>query len=708
MNRNIRILAGTALATVMASASAGAFPARNPVPTGFEPAILLAQSDESVEELRPRGGGSEEAEPRERRKQRAERQAEPEGRQDQEQPRRREASEDEAERPRQKRAREAERQADEEQAEPRRKAREARQAEEQPAAAEQERPRRKSREAQAEEPPEAGEAERQAEQERPRKKSREARQAEEQQEPQAEEPARRKPRQAEQDAQPSEADRQRAGSAEESDPQAEEQRPRDRRKAREAAQDAERQRAEEQQREEAAPEEARPTERQRRDGEQRREAGDEPARAETPEDGDRPTERAEPQGPTPRERTAREEAPDDGSAAPVLDSQKQRPREERDRDQARERDRDREQAGDSERPRTGEDQARERREEPRTDEPPAAEVPAGPPPDSDRAAQESVRRAEIRPVIAEEGRRREGRPDDDRWRRRERPEGTDVLREIGDRLILGFGDQVIVESNDRPRMARGAREVYYEDLPRGRTREVIVRADGTRVVTIRNAYGDVIRRSRIAPDDREYILAYVEEDDYDRVRDWRDPGLDLPPLRLDIPEEEYILDAAAVEEPDVYYEFLEQPPVERVERLYSVDEVKRSARIRDKTRRIDLDTLTFEFGSASIPEDQIPRLEGVAQAIEKLLEKNPAETILIEGHTDAVGSDLANLALSDRRAEAVAEALTNVFAIPPENLSTQGYGEEFLKVRTQAPERENRRVAIRRITPLVAPVASAQ
>ena len=93
--------------------------------------------------------------------------------------------------------------------------------------------------------------------------------------------------------------------------------------------------------------------------------------------------------------------------------------------------------------------------------------------------------------------------------------------------------------------------------------------------------------------------------------------------------------------------------------------------------------------------------------MQKLLEKNPAETFLLEGHTDAVGSDNANLALSDKRAEAVAEALTNVFDIPPENLATQGYGEQYLKVNTQEREPENRRVAIRRVTSLVAPVASA-
>jgi outer membrane protein OmpA-like peptidoglycan-associated protein len=61
--------------------------------------------------------------------------------------------------------------------------------------------------------------------------------------------------------------------------------------------------------------------------------------------------------------------------------------------------------------------------------------------------------------------------------------------------------------------------------------------------------------------------------------------------------------------------------------------------------------------------------------------------------------------LSDRRAESVAVALTDVFGIPAENLTTQGYGERYLKVRTQKPEAQNRRVTIRRITALVAPVA---
>jgi outer membrane protein OmpA-like peptidoglycan-associated protein len=338
-----------------------------------------------------------------------------------------------------------------------------------------------------------------------------------------------------------------------------------------------------------------------------------------------------------------------------------------------------------------------------TQAPQPAPVDAGPPPADDRAAQQAIAPEKIVPAIEEKGTRRERPPEP----RRERADGIDVLREIGDRVILQLGGQTIVESNDRPRMTRDARDVYYEDLPRGRTREVIIRDNGSQIVTIRNRHGDVIQRSRITPDGREYILSYADEQRYNDVREWRDPGYDLPPIRLTIPRDDYILESRRVRDPDAYYRFLEQPPVERVQRLYSVEEVKRSARVRDIARRVDLDTLNFEFGSASVGDSEIEKLDGVATAIERMLEKNPAETFLIEGHTDAVGSDQANLALSDRRAEAVAEALTGAFGIPPENLATQGYGEQYLKINTQKPERENRRVTIRRITPLVAPVAQA-
>ena len=337
-------------------------------------------------------------------------------------------------------------------------------------------------------------------------------------------------------------------------------------------------------------------------------------------------------------------------------------------------------------------------------EQPAAEAPATPPvapPKTDADVQQELTPVKIEPVRTEKGTRTKER------RRDERPDDVQVIKQFDDRTIVELNNNIFVESSDRPRMSRDAQDVYYEDLPRKRTRETIVRENGVQIITIRNRYGDVIQRSRLMPDGREVMLSYAPDYDREERVEWRDPGDDLPPLRLTIPVREYIMDAEEAPEEEVY-QFFAQPPVERVERLYSVDEVKRSARIRDKVRRVDLDTITFPFGSAEIGEDQIARIESVAKAIAQTLAKNPAETFLIEGHTDAVGSDQANLVLSDKRAESVAQALTNVFDIPPENMATQGYGESYLKIKSEGPEQQNRRVAIRRITPLVAPMASSQ
>src|SRR5690606_1677131 len=201
-----------------------------------------------------------------------------------------------------------------------------------------------------------------------------------------------------------------------------------------------------------------------------------------------------------------------------------------------------------------------------------------------------------------------------------------------------------------------------------------------------------------------YVLAYGgrrdRDDDNDDDRDWRDPGDELPPLRLTIPIRDYILDADAADEEEVE-DFFREPPVEQVRRIYTIDEVKRSARIRDSVRRLEVGGLTFDSGAATISRSQVGALSKVANAMLALLEDNPAETFLIEGHTDAVGSEVSNLVLSDARAATVARILTDFYDIPPENLVTQGYGERYLKVRTEAAERLNRRVTLKRITPLI-------
>ncbi|MFK3966567.1 OmpA family protein [Ensifer adhaerens] len=279
-----------------------------------------------------------------------------------------------------------------------------------------------------------------------------------------------------------------------------------------------------------------------------------------------------------------------------------------------------------------------------------------------------------------------------------------VVERLDDRVVLGVGDQIFVRGDDRPRLRHGAREAYYDELPRGRVRETIVRPGGYRIVTVYNRYGDVLQRSRVDSDGNEYVLMYAPDYQDERRPAIVDVGYDLPPMRLTIPVDDYIVDYS--QEPDRdYYAFLSEPPVERVERVYSIDEVRNSARLRDKVRRIDLDTIHFETGSAEVSMSQAKTLRTVADAMQKVLGKDPGETFFIEGHTDAVGSDRSNLVLSDERAESVAVLLTEVYGIPAENLVTQGYGERFLKISTPEPEEENRRVTIRRVTPLVRPVA---
>ncbi|UYO00913.1 MAG: OmpA family protein [Devosia sp.] len=285
-------------------------------------------------------------------------------------------------------------------------------------------------------------------------------------------------------------------------------------------------------------------------------------------------------------------------------------------------------------------------------------------------------------------------------------EAPEVQTSSGDtiaQVILQVGTQLIVNSigQDTDRFYDPAEDqIYYENLSNGRVREVITRPDGTQIVTVRNRNGDILRRSRITPDGQEYVLAYFDDRYGQQLDTWYDPGRDLPPLRLNIPVQDYVLDARYADENELET-FFAQPPVEQVARIYSIDEVKRSARVRDSVRKLEVGNLTFDTGAATIGRDQVGALSVVANAMLALLERNPNETFLIEGHTDAVGADISNLRLSDMRAATIARVLTDFYGVPPENLATQGYGERYLKIRTEAAERENRRVTIRRITPLI-------
>lgn len=317
--------------------------------------------------------------------------------------------------------------------------------------------------------------------------------------------------------------------------------------------------------------------------------------------------------------------------------------------------------------------------------------------DRDRSRRDRDRADRDRP----EDRRNDGGQDD---------AGREVVDRNGDRVIIRLDGNLFIDrgrAGDTDRLLQGARDVEVVDLPGGLTQTTVFRENGSQVVTVRDRFGDIIERRRITADGRVVVLIDSRDIYRERPRDrdrWVPPiprfEEELPPLRVEIPDDEYIVESRRASR-DELREALLAPPVEEVERVYALDEIRYSERLRDKLRRVDLDTITFEFGSAAIPRDQFDALIDIAEAIEAVLAEEPDAVFLVEGHTDAVGSNEANLVLSDRRAEAVAVALSSNFEIPPENLVTQGYGEEDLKIETPEPERENRRVALRNITSLL-------
>lgn len=159
--------------------------------------------------------------------------------------------------------------------------------------------------------------------------------------------------------------------------------------------------------------------------------------------------------------------------------------------------------------------------------------------------------------------------------------------------------------------------------------------------------------------------------------------------------------AAAEADDDAIERQLVAPPTREIDRRYSMDEFRRRPDLRNYMPAVEVDSIRFGTNEHFVREEEIDELERIGEIIERVLAANPEEVFMIEGHTDAVGSDGYNLSLSTRRAEAVKEALLEFFVIKPENLATIGYGEQFLKIPTGEAEQENRRVSVRRITPLL-------
>ena len=99
----------------------------------------------------------------------------------------------------------------------------------------------------------------------------------------------------------------------------------------------------------------------------------------------------------------------------------------------------------------------------------------------------------------------------------------------------------------------------------------------------------------------------------------------------------------------------------------------------------------FATAKADLSSDALRSVDKLAD----FLQKYPSRNVLIEGHTDSVGSEEYNLTLSERRADSVKESLTSR-GIPEGRIATKGYGKKYPVASndTAAGKQQNRRVEV--------------
>jgi len=115
-----------------------------------------------------------------------------------------------------------------------------------------------------------------------------------------------------------------------------------------------------------------------------------------------------------------------------------------------------------------------------------------------------------------------------------------------------------------------------------------------------------------------------------------------------------------------------------------------------ETRTITVELrVLFDFDKAEVKAIYGDELAAVAEA----MKRHPDIVLVLEGHTDAIGTEAYNLDLSRRRVEAVKAKLVSDYGIDPARIETEAYGESRPVADNATPEgrAQNRRV-VGRIT----------
>jgi outer membrane protein OmpA-like peptidoglycan-associated protein len=127
--------------------------------------------------------------------------------------------------------------------------------------------------------------------------------------------------------------------------------------------------------------------------------------------------------------------------------------------------------------------------------------------------------------------------------------------------------------------------------------------------------------------------------------------------------------------------------------VFEVRDMDWKVRETDTEIRIDLSAdVLFDFDKSDVKPEAKPTL---ARLVAEIREHAPKGTVRIEGHTDAIGKDAYNQALSERRAGAVCGWLA-ANGLKDLRFETRGFGAKVPIAPNDTPEnrQKNRRVEI--------------
>jgi len=129
----------------------------------------------------------------------------------------------------------------------------------------------------------------------------------------------------------------------------------------------------------------------------------------------------------------------------------------------------------------------------------------------------------------------------------------------------------------------------------------------------------------------------------------------------------------------------------RPSRSITLNEREKIATLDQDKKGYDND-ISFDYNSAKIASGAMDNAKALGVALSSAVLKG--STFIIEGYTDAKGSDMSNQKLSERRADAIKSFLVSRYKIPAADLVTVGYGKTRLKNPDDPLSPENRRVRV--------------